>query len=82
MSAANVSVTLTTATVSILGEDHYQITTSGLPNQAYDVQAITDGVGDWTTIDTTTAAANGVIIWTDPDPISEHTSRIYRLAQQ
>ena len=63
------------------GTGHYKITTSGVRNQTYNVQAITDGVGGWTTIATATAADNGVVIWTDPDAISAHTSRIYRLAQ-
>jgi fibronectin-binding autotransporter adhesin len=64
------------------GNGHYKITTSGMPNQIYDVQAITDGVGGWQDIGDVTAAANGVVSWTDPDPIIDHTSRIYRLAQQ
>ena len=64
------------------GNGHYQITTSGMPNQNYNVQAITGGTGDWQLIPpVATAAANGVVIWTDPDPISAHTSRIYRLVQ-
>lgn len=79
-----VTVNAVNAGPSLDGVDvggHYKITTSGMPNQIYNVQAITDGNGVWQTISTATAADNGVVIWTDQDLISAHTSRVYRLAQ-
>ena len=56
------------------------LTASGLPNQAYDVQASDDLGGTWTTINTVKAAANGVVSYTDTDQ-PNHVSRYYRLAQ-
>jgi len=64
------------------GSGHYQITTSGLPNQRYKIQSSTDGLGNWTDYDTEVyAGSNGLISWTDSDPITNHGSRYYRLAQ-
>ena len=78
---ANVSPTLSGADD---GTGHYKITTSGLPTTLYDVQAQTTDsnvTGSWTTIDSTTSAANGVVSWTDSELITAHQMRIYRLKQ-
>jgi hypothetical protein len=79
---ANVSPTLSGADD---GTGHYKITTSGMASTTYDVQAQTTDnsvTGPWATISTATAAANGVVIWTDSDLITAHQARIYRLKQQ
>jgi autotransporter-associated beta strand protein len=63
------------------GSGNYQFTASGMPNQTYEVQVSTDGLDNWSNYEPVTAAANGVVIYTDPDPILNHASRYYRLAQ-
>ena len=65
------------------GSGHYKIATSGVPGATYNVEAETDGVGGFVTIATGIVADvnNGLFTWTDPDLISAHTSRIYRLVQ-
>ena len=81
VNAANAGQTLTGGDD---GTGHYKITTSGIRNQTYNVQAQTtdhDVTGTWTTISTATAADNGVVIWTDSEAITAHQMRIYRLAQ-
>jgi hypothetical protein len=78
---ANVSPTLSGADD---GTGKYKITTSGKPTTLYDVQAQTTDsnvTGPWTTIGSTTSAANGVVSWTDSELITAHQMRIYRLKQ-
>ena len=74
---ANVSMTLT---IQVVG-DTAIVTGSGIPNQGYDVQ-ISPDLSNWSDYASTNAAANGVVIFTDPDPVSNHGTRSYRLKQQ
>jgi hypothetical protein len=79
VSAANVSPSLSIANVG----GYATLTTSGLPSQQYDIQ-YSDNLGStWSTTSDSpiTSTANGVVYYQDQDPISNHTSRMYRLKQ-
>jgi hypothetical protein len=78
VNAINASSSITAFVVN--GDGSFTMTASGLPNQAYNIQAADTVSGPWGTIGTSTAAANGVVSYTDTDA-PNHASRVYRLAQ-
>jgi hypothetical protein len=89
-SAGTVAVTITEGNFGPVltgvkdGNNHFQITTSGMTNQTYIVQISTNGTTPylWHDYATTNSAPNGVLIWTDPKLMTEHPSPVfYRLAQ-
>jgi hypothetical protein len=59
------------------------ITASGLPTTSYHIQVATSPSGPWSTIDSATSAANGVLIYTDEIfyPTNYPNPGFYRLAQ-
>ena len=75
--AANVSSTITDLVV-VTGVSA-TLTASGQSGHMYNVQASDNAGSTWSTIGSATAAANGVIIYTDTTPNPD--SRLYRLAQ-
>lgn len=86
-STGTVSVTVNSENVGLRITDidvtsepgHVIITASGLPTTPYKVQKSDDSGGSWQDYDTTTTAANGVLIYTDLTPNAP--VRWYRLAQ-
>jgi hypothetical protein len=82
---ANVGPSLSINTTNFPG--YATVTASGITNQLYDVEISGNGGTSWsqyifeTVSQTATAADNGFIIYTDPDPVLNNPSRMYRLKQ-
>ena len=75
--AQNVGPTITPINAGGFGS----FTASGIPSQSYTVQ-ISTSLPTWTDYDTTTAAANGAINYTDTVSIAAHGNTVfYRLKQ-
>jgi hypothetical protein len=77
VNAENTGPSITPADVGGYGS----FTASGMPATTYTVQLSTD-LSNWLDYDTVTAAANGVISYTDPVSIDDHGGTVfYRLKQ-
>ena len=85
VSAANVGPTLSLGSGYLNNGGFGSFTSSGIPNETYDVEVATSMSGPWVPANngTVTAAANGVISYTDTETISAYGGTVfYRLAQQ